>query len=981
MTNGSYAFPFRSLALLGMAIAVVVFALVMTIGPVQGRGAASVPGGPAVDPGDAEQRLLAATNGAAEISYHPATGVASFVRMHGALPYLAGGTSLEAEALAFFDEYGALFGIADPGSSLVFESTWTDAVGLKHLSYGQVYQGVEVFAGLIRVHFDAQGRISAVNGVFVPNLALSPVPLLTAAEANALAVDRVTGIGTGANPPSAVNSQLYVFRAGLTQGIEGPNHLAYEVEVSDGRGVREFVYVDAHKGTIIDQYSGIQDNLFRRVYTGTATNLVWTEGDPFPYVGPNPNETIGVNNLITATEDTYDMFFNAFGIDSYDNAGAEMRAVWNDPSISCPNANWNGSTINFCDGTTSDDVIGHEWAHAYTDFTSNLIYQWQSGALNESYSDVWGEVVDVINGEGTDTPNPVRQVDACTIYTRSALLTVNAPVNVAGDYAAGFAQFGPPIDGTLTGDVVLVDDGTGEPTDGCEPIVNGGQVDGNIAMIDRGTCTFALKVKNAQDVNATGVIIVNHEAGGNGTITMAGNDPTIVIQSLFIGYGDGNLLKAELGNGLNVTFNTTFGVTEDSYRWLMGEDAWAFGGAIRDMWNPVCYGDPGKVTDTGQYICTTTDNGGVHTNSGVPNHAFALLTDGGTYNGQTVTGIGMLKAAHIWWQTQAAYLAPASNFADMADGLEQSCQDLLGVNLTGFDGNPSGEVIGPADCTELADAILATELRTYPDFCNFEPLLDPDAPALCAQGGTPTSFFYEDWEAGAGSWITGTRELANPGAFGGTPWEIVTDLPDGRAGQSFFVANLVIGDCGVSSEAGILYLESPDITMPTGVFSPLLAFDHWVATEALWDGTNVKVSVNGGPWQVLAGSNFTFNAYNGALNVSDNPMGGEEAFTGTNGGEVGGSWGQSQVDLSGIAGPGDTIRLRFEMGQDGCNGAIGWYVDEVNAYVCAAPTDVSLTSFGEERAAAPATVLLLTLLVLLAGLGALLIRRGRQMAA
>ena len=76
----------------------------------------------------------------------------------------------------------------------------------------------------------------------------------------------------------------------------------------------------------------------------------------------------------------------------------------------------------------------------------------------------------------------------------------------------------------------------------------------------------------------------------------------------------------------------------------MGEKSTAFGGAIRDMWNPTCYGDPGKVTDA-EYKCGTDDAGGVHSNSGVPNHAYALLVDGGTYNGQTVTGIGLDKAA------------------------------------------------------------------------------------------------------------------------------------------------------------------------------------------------------------------------------------------------------------------------------------------------------------------------------------------------
>ncbi|MCO6439034.1 MAG: M4 family metallopeptidase [Phycisphaerae bacterium] len=62
------------------------------------------------------------------------------------------------------------------------------------------------------------------------------------------------------------------------------------------------------------------------------------------------------------------------------------------------------------------------------------------------------------------------------------------------------------------------------------------------------------------------------------------------------------------------------------------------GGVYRDLWNPNCKGHPGKVSDTAQYWCAESDQGGVHTNSGVPNHGFALLVDGGTYNGQTISG-------------------------------------------------------------------------------------------------------------------------------------------------------------------------------------------------------------------------------------------------------------------------------------------------------------------------------------------------------
>ena len=79
-------------------------------------------------------------------------------------------------------------------------------------------------------------------------------------------------------------------------------------------------------------------------------------------------------------------------------------------------------------------------------------------------------------------------------------------------------------------------------------------------------------------------------------------------------------------------------------------------------------------------------------------------------------------------------------------------------------------------------------------------------------------------------------------------------------------------------------------------------------------------------------------------------MRGEVAFTGTDGGEVSGSWGQSHVSLYGPAPPGDTIRLRFEFGIDGCNGLTGWYVDEVEFYSCAdelPPSDCGNGSYDE----------------------------------
>ena len=112
-----------------------------------------------------------------------------------------------------------------------------------------------------------------------------------------------------------------------------------------------------------------------------------------------------------------------------------------------------------------------------------------------------------------------------------------------------------------------------------------------------------------------------------------------------------------------------------------------------------------------------------------------------------------------------------------------------------------------------------------------------------------------------------------------------------------------------------------------------------MATEAGFDGGNVKISVNGGPFELVPASAFIFNAYNTTLVTAaggnTNPLAGQAAFSGTDGGEVTGSWGLSQVNLAAMGiGPGDRIRLRFDFGMDGCAGIDGWYVDDFKVQTC-----------------------------------------------
>ncbi|MEO8104033.1 MAG: M36 family metallopeptidase, partial [Betaproteobacteria bacterium] len=125
----------------------------------------------------------------------------------------------------------------------------------------------------------------------------------------------------------------------------------------------------------------------------------------------------------------------------------------------------------------------------------------------------------------------------------AAAVTVTPP---ASNLPVGTAPFGPAIfDISLS--VVLVDDGSGAVTDGCQPFAN--NVSGKIALVDRGTCTFETKALNAQNAGALGLIVANNVSG----VIDMGDDPAITtpitVPVLMISLDDGANLKTSLQSG------------------------------------------------------------------------------------------------------------------------------------------------------------------------------------------------------------------------------------------------------------------------------------------------------------------------------------------------------------------------------------------------------------------------------------------------
>ena len=123
-------------------------------------------------------------------------------------------------------------------------------------------------------------------------------------------------------------------------------------------------------------------------------------------------------------------------------------------------------------------------------------------------------------------------------------LVVLGPRSVFGIHEAQPAAFGPSLNflGLTDNLVAPLDTGGPSRTDGCEPFADGRRVRGKIALVDRGTCTFTVKVKNAQNAGAVGVVVANNVAVG--LPGMAGTDPTIRIPSIGISQDLGNALRA-----------------------------------------------------------------------------------------------------------------------------------------------------------------------------------------------------------------------------------------------------------------------------------------------------------------------------------------------------------------------------------------------------------------------------------------------------
>ncbi len=303
--------------------------------------------------------------------------------------------------------------------------------GTTQTRYQQKVGNADVFGGQVTVLKNAAGRTTSVIGAYFPDLRPTNAVKVGQARARGIVEDKVGSRGT--------------FRNHL---MVNPRTGRYFYEVQSLRAAQRPVrWVDAASGTIIKAYSGLTEGSGTGVKGDTKqldTVKNATSGQFELKTGDDRQETYDLQNasvetggvLMTDPDDVWDSNkgiaspSQAAGVDAHYYAGVVddfyrdvfARNSLNDNGLKIVskvhyssrycNAFWNGQFMTYGDGDGRTclplsgglDVDGHEMTHGVTEFTSNLIYENESGALNESFSDMMGNTMEFYAAQGGKDP-------------------------------------------------------------------------------------------------------------------------------------------------------------------------------------------------------------------------------------------------------------------------------------------------------------------------------------------------------------------------------------------------------------------------------------------------------------------------------------------------------------------------------------------------------------------------------------------------
>jgi bacillolysin len=304
-----------------------------------------------------------------------------------------------------------------------------NSYGVQAARYQQFVNGARVFGGQFTIYTDASGNRLAVVGAHYPHILATNQVRLSAGQAQAAVAKR----------PETAGGRFF------TELMLDPatGKYFYEVE-SRSFDSRWFYWVDAESGEVLNAYNGLTDGTGIGVLgdtkdltglttaSGSGFRMVSADGRQTTYDAGNRNRLPGT--LATDSNDIWDTagrtspgqaalvdaHFYANVTDEYYLSvhSFNWMSFYPQGMISSAhvqrnyaNAYWNGEQMAYGDGDGVEfrelsgdlDVVGHELSHGVTDATSDLIYQNESGALNEAFSDIMGTAIEFSYGTGNWT--------------------------------------------------------------------------------------------------------------------------------------------------------------------------------------------------------------------------------------------------------------------------------------------------------------------------------------------------------------------------------------------------------------------------------------------------------------------------------------------------------------------------------------------------------------------------------------------------
>jgi bacillolysin len=325
--------------------------------------------------------------------------------------------------------------------------------------------------------------------------------------------------------------------------------------------------------------------------------------------------------------------------------------------------------------------LDEKWTEVVKAGTKQVLTSWSEvhEAVNRDVCDANHKVVDESNESvrcGTSF-DVVRAEGGA----ESSVADVNNVYNFFGEASDFYSKYvGTDLTGLIGADY---GDGTGKA------------LRGTVRICVDGQCPFANAFWDGEQM-----------AFGEGVTTddITGHELTHGVTQQTSGLSGGQ--ADSINEGLSDVFGKFIGITSNdpndtgTNRWQLG--AGSSLGAIRNMQDPrsSLKPQPDMVNGPGW----VTDNPDVHINDGVVNKTDYLITDGDTFNGQTVKGIGLDKSVQVWWGVENT-LTPSATFKDVGAALNSSCSALAQAGTAGITAD---------DCTQVANAVLATQLAQDP---------------------------------------------------------------------------------------------------------------------------------------------------------------------------------------------------------------------------------------------------------------------------